>query len=268
MVDFEDAIAAPSTAQSSSESTATFGRKSSGSGGNDDLNVSNLGPIDEVRGSGHRSRGGSAAPAVSSGTERGRQERKDRSERSSSSKPSSSSAKVVTKVTTKSPTNARHKSKSPRSSRRSASTSTGGRYNRDPEIALEQLLAEAGVGSIHDPIPIGNGTPQESEPIDAELSDVGMTYRGKRDSSQHRGEDHENMIDTGETEEVQDVVKRAKPGCPDCAKYNNQKIKDDSKIRELNKRLDLAGQQAKHFIDQVALLERHVDEKIVNWPSS
>jgi len=160
MVDFEDAIAAPSTAQSSSESTATFGRKSSGSGGNDDLNVSNLGPIDEVRGSGHRSRGGSAAPAVSSGTERGRQERKDRSERSSSSKPSSSSAKVGTKVTTKSPTNDRHKSKSPRSSRRSASTSTGGRYNRDPDIALEQLLAEAGVGSNHDPIPIGNGTPQ------------------------------------------------------------------------------------------------------------
>ena len=71
---------------------------------------------------------------------------------------------------------------------------------------MEQLLAEAGVGSNHDPIPIGNGTPQESEPIDAELSDVGTTYRGKRDSSQHRGEDHENMIDTGETEEVQDVV--------------------------------------------------------------
>ena len=77
MVDFEDAIAAPSTAQSSSESTATFGRKSSGSGGNDDLNVSNLGPIDEVRGSGHRSRGGSAAPAVSSGTEIGEGETRE-----------------------------------------------------------------------------------------------------------------------------------------------------------------------------------------------
>ena len=88
-----------------------------------------------------------------------------------------------------------------------------------------------------------------------------MTYRGKRDSSQHRGEDHENMIDTGETEEVQDVVKRAKPGCPDCAEHNKQKIKDDSLIRDLNKRLDLAGKQAKHLIDHAALLDRHVEEK-------
>ena len=69
------------------------------------------------------------------------------------------------------------------------------------------------------------------------------------------------MLDTGETEEVQDVVKRAKPGCPDCAERNKQKIKDDSLIRDLHKRLDLAGHQAKHLIDNAALLERHIEEK-------
>ena len=40
------------------------------------------------------------------------------------------------------------------------------------------------------------------------------------------------MIDIGETEETQDVVKRAKPGCPDCAERNKQKVKDGSLIRE------------------------------------
>ena len=67
-------------------------------------------------------------------------------------------------------------------------------------------------------MPIGDETPRGSEPNDAEFSDVDAVEkktRGKRDSSQHRGENHENMIDVGETEEVQDVVRRAKPGCPD-----------------------------------------------------
>ena len=131
-MDFEDAIAAPSTAHSSSESTATFGRKSSGSGGHDDLPVATLGPIDEALDKDLRP---TAAPAVSSGTERGRQEREDRSDRSSSSKPSSSSNKVVTKVITKSPMSVRSrdaKSKSPRSSRGSASASASGKYDRNP----------------------------------------------------------------------------------------------------------------------------------------
>jgi hypothetical protein len=129
---------------------------------------------------------------------------------------------------------------------------------------MEQLLAEAGVGSNRDPIPIGDDTPRRSESNDAESSDVGAirrANRGKRDSSQHGGEDRENMLDTGETEEVQDVVKRAKPGCPDCAEHNKQKIKYDSLIRDLHKRLDLAGHQAKHLIDNAALLERHIEEK-------
>ena len=155
-MDFEDAIAAPSTAQSSSGSTATFGRKSSGSGGNDDLHVATLGPIDEVLGKNLRP---TAAPAVSSGTERGRQERKDRSDRSSSSKPSSS--KVMTKVITKSPTSVRSsdkKSKSPRSSRGSARESTPGKYDRNPEIALEQLIAETGCGLRTNPLPVEDDT--------------------------------------------------------------------------------------------------------------
>ena len=218
MVDFEDAIAAPSTAHSSSESTATFGRKNSGSGGNDDSNASTLGPIIEVRGSDPRS---TAAPAFSSGTERGRQERKDRSDRSLSSKPSSSM--VVTKVVTKSPASVRSrdaKSESPRSSRGSASVSNRGKYDRNPEVALEQLIAESGSGPSNGTLPIGDDTPRRNKPNDAEVSDVDAvekTTRGKRDSSQHRGENHENMVDVGETEGTQDVVKRAKPGCPDCA---------------------------------------------------
>ena len=63
-MELEDAFAAPSTAQSSSESTATYGRKSSGSGGNDDLNVPALRPISELL-----DRMPLSAPATSSGTE-------------------------------------------------------------------------------------------------------------------------------------------------------------------------------------------------------
>ena len=47
-MELEDVLAAPSTVQSSSESTATFGRKSNSSGGNDDVNVAILTPINEL----------------------------------------------------------------------------------------------------------------------------------------------------------------------------------------------------------------------------
>ena len=215
-MDFEDAIAAPSTAQPSSESTATFGRKSSGSGGKDDLHVATLGPIDEVLGKDLRP---TAAPAVSSGTERGRQERKDRSDRSSPSKLSSS--KVMTKVITKSPTSVRSsdiKGKSPRSSRGSARESTSGRYDRNPEKALGQLIAESGGGLRTNPLPVEDDTSRRIGPDDAELSDVNTadhrTIRGKRDSSQHRGKYHENMVDIGETEEQQDFVKKSEAWLP------------------------------------------------------
>ena len=263
-MEIEDAIAAPSTAQSSSESTATFGRKSSGSGGNDDLHVATLGPIDEVLGKNLRP---TAAPAVSSGTERGRQERKDRSDRSSSSKPSSS--KVMTKVITKSPTSVRssdRKSKSPRSSRGSARESTPGKYDRNPEIPLEQLIAETGGGLKVNPLPVKDDMPNRIEPGYAELSDVNdtvdrRTIRGKRDSSQRRGKHNDSMADIGETEEHQDFVKRVKAGCPDCAEREKQKVSDDSLMRELQNRLELAGNQAKHFIDNARLFERHIEEK-------
>ena len=262
-MEFEDAIAAPSTAQSSSESTATFGRKSSGSAGNDDLHVTTLGPIDEVMSKDLRS---TAAPAVSSGTERGRQGRKDRSDRYSSSKPSSS--KVVTRVITKSPASVRSsdmKSRSPRSSRGSARESTPGKYGRNPGIALEQFIAEHGGGLRTNPLPVADDTSRRTEPDDAELSGVNMVnsrmIRGKRDSSQHRGKHHENMVDIGETEEQQDLVKRARPGCLDCAERDKQKVLDDSLIREPNNRLELARKQAKHVIDNGRLLERHIEEK-------
>ena len=41
----------------------------------------------------------------------------------------------------------------------------------------------------------------------------------------------------------------------------SKKVLDDSLIRELNTRLELAGKQAKHLIDNVRLHERHADEK-------
>ena len=99
-MELEGAFAAPSTAQSPSESTATLGRKSSGSGGNDDLNVPALRPISELL-----DRRPLAAPATFSGIERGRQEMKERSNRSSSSKPSFTP--VVVKTITKSPATGR-----------------------------------------------------------------------------------------------------------------------------------------------------------------
>ena len=56
-------------------------------------------------------------------------------------------------------------------------------------------------------------------------------------------------------------MKRAKPGCPDCAERDKQKVLDDSLVRELSNRLGLAGEQAKHLIDNGRLLERHIDER-------
>ena len=140
-MELEDAFAAPSTAQSSSESTATFGSKSSGSGANDDFNVPALRPISELL-----DRRPLAAPATSSGTDRGRQERKERSNRSSSSIPSSTP--VMIKTIIRSPTAGRSidgKSKSPRSNRGSvkgsARESTPGRSNdQDPKRPLSNLL--------------------------------------------------------------------------------------------------------------------------------
>ena len=69
------------------------------------------------------------------------------------------------------------------------------------------------------------------------------------------------MVDIGETDETQDAVKRAKPGCPDCVERDKQKVKDDSLIRELNNRFDLTGKQAKHLIDNAHLLDRHIEER-------
>ena len=116
------------------------------------------------------------------------------------------------------------------------------------------------------PLPVEDDTSRRIEPDDAEFSDVNdtvdfRTIRGKRDSSQHRGEYHENVVDIGETEEQQDFVKRAKAGCPDCAERENQKVLGDSLIRKLHNRLELAGKEAKHLIDNVRLHERHVEER-------
>ena len=270
-MEFEGAIAAPSTAQSSFESAASLGRKSSGSGGNDDLNVTTLGPIGEILDKSGRTLSINlrpiAAPAASSGTERGRQERKERSDRSSLSKPSS--IPVMIKAITKSPMSVRssdRKSKSPRSNRGSARESTPGRYGRDPEVALEQLIAETGEGSRPDSLLINDGRLCRIDSNDAEPSDVVDTVnlrinRGRRDSSQHRGEDDENMVDIGETEEQQDVAKRAKAGCPECIEREKQKVLDNAPIEELQNRLVLAGNQAIHLIDNARLLERHLGER-------
>lgn len=129
-------------------------------------------------------------------------------------------------------------------------------------MALEQLTAETGGGSKPDSLPINDGRCCRTDSDDAELSDVDdtasrRTNRGKRYSSQHRGKDHENMVDVRETEEQQDVVKRAKAGCPECIEHGKQKVLDDSLIEELQNRLVLAGNQATHLIDNARLLERH-----------
>ena len=158
------------------------------------------------------------------------------------------------------------KSKSPRSNRGSARESTPGRYDRDPEVALEQLIAEAGDGSRPDPLPINVGRFCRIGSNDAEFSDVVdaanlRTSRGKRDRSQHRGKDHENMVDIGETEEQQDVVKRVKAGCPECIEREKQKVLDNTLNEELPNRLVLACNQATHLIDNARLLERQIEEK-------
>ena len=112
----------------------------------------------------------------------------------------------MTKIITKSPTSVRsndRKNKSPRSSRGSARESTPGKYDGDPEIALEHLIAETGGGLRTNPLPVEDDVPNGIEPGNAEFSDVHGTVdlrmiRGKRDSSQHRGKHLENMVDIGE----------------------------------------------------------------------
>ena len=184
-MELEDALAAPSTAQSSSESTAIFGRKSSGSGDNDGTNVPT--PINEFL-----DRRPLALPATSSGTERGRQDRKDRSNRSSSFEASSTS--VIAKTIIKFPVAGRSadgKSKSPRSNCRSSKSpqlvkgsvrdsGSGRSHGQDPEAILDRLLAAASAGLITDPMLTLDGKLRRVDP-NADNS------CGKRDSSQNRG---------------------------------------------------------------------------------
>ena len=126
------------------------------------LNITTFGPIDEILDKSGRTLPTNlrplASPAASSGMDRGRQERKERSDRSSSSKPSS--ILVMIKTVTKTPMSGRssgRKNKPPRSNRGSARESIPGRYDRDPEVALEQLIAETGDGSRPDSLPINDG---------------------------------------------------------------------------------------------------------------
>ena len=262
-MEFEDAIAAPSTAQSSSESAVTFGRKSSSSGGNDEVSAPTLSPINELL-----DRRPLAAPAASSGTERGRQEKKDRSGRSSSSKPLFTS--VIAKIFSKSPVSDKQyegKSRSPRSSRgsgrESARGSTPGKSAElGPDEILDRLIAENGAEPKPDLLPMLDdrlrviGQYEGASSSNALRATAPKSGRGKRDSSQHRGVNHENMVDSGETEEQQDVVKRhrVKTQCRECA--NNEALVD-----ELEKRLVLSGKQVTHLIGQVNLLERHLEER-------
>ena len=56
------------------------------------------------------------------------------------------------------------------------------------------------------------------------------------------------MVGIGETEEQQDVVKRMKAVCLECAGSERQNILDSALIEELKNRLVLAGNQATHLI--------------------
>ena len=182
-MELEDPLAATSTAQPSSESTATFGRKRSGSCGNDDVNVPTLTPISKPLG-----RRNLAVQATPSGSERGRQERKDRSNRSSSFEPSSTPVMIKT-INNKSPTTGRSSegTSKPRRSNRgsvkgSARDSRPGRSNEQgPEATLERFIAEAGAVSTSDPVLMFDGRLRRIDP-DAENS------CGKRGSSQHTGQ--------------------------------------------------------------------------------
>ena len=97
------------------------------------------------------------------------------------------------------------------------------------------------------------------DPDDADNSDVLdavnlRTSRGKRESSQHGGGDHENMVGTGETEEQQDMVKRLKAVCLECVESERQKILDSALVEELKNRLVLSGNQGTHLIGNLNLL--------------
>ena len=178
------------------------------------------------------------------------------------------------KTITKSPTTGRSidgKSKSPRSNlgsvKRSARESTPGRPNdQDPDAALEKLVSKAGAGSTPEQLPMLDDRLRRVDHDDADNSDIIgaahlRTSRGKRDSSQQRGKYHENMVDIGETEEQQDVVKRMKAVCLECFDGDRQKILDSVLIEELKNRLVLSGKQATHLIGNVNLLGRHIEEK-------
>ena len=236
----------------------TFGRKSNSSGGNEDADIPTLLPISELL-EGRPL----AAPAASSGAERGRQEKKDRTGRSSSSKPSF--APVIAKTFTKSPVTDKQfeiKSKSPRSTRGSGKDSTKGSATRSsakmspdevldqliagsatmgpsrdevldqliadsamigPDEALDQMIADNGIGSKNEPRPLINDRPRVSEQEEtasgsnANRSVAPKPEKGKRDSSHHRGRDHENMADSGETEEPPSAGRRQRRTPSSCS---------------------------------------------------
>ena len=267
----------------------TFGRKSNSSGGNEDADIPTLLPISELL-EGRPL----AAPAASSGAERGRQEKKDRTGRSSSSKPSF--APVIAKTFTKSPVTDKQyeiKSKSPRSTRGSGKDSTKGSAKRSsakmstdevlnqliagsatmgpshdevldqliagsamigPDEAPDQMIVDNGIGSKNEPRPQINDRPRVSE--QEETASGSNANRSVAPNSHHGGRDHENMADSGETEEPPSAGRRqrAKAICRECTE-------NKSRISELENRLVLSGKQATHFVDQIKLLERHADEK-------
>ena len=56
-------------------------------------------------------------------------------------------------------------------------------------------------------------------------------------------------------------MNRAEAGCPECTEHEKQKVLDNALIGELQNRLVLAGNQAKHLADNARLLEHHNEEK-------
>ena len=178
------------------------------------MNAPTLSPINELL-----DRRPLAAPAASSGTEQGRQEKKDRSGRSSSSKPLFTS--VIAKIFTKSPVSDKQfegKSRPPRSSRGSGRESARGSTparsaELDPDEILDRLIAENGAEPKTEPLHLLDdrlrviGQYEEAGSSNALRATAPKSGRGTRDSSQHRGVNHENMVDSGETEEQQMLLR-------------------------------------------------------------
>ena len=123
-----------------------------------------------------------------------------------------------------------------------------------PDEALDQMIADNGIGSKNEPRPQINDRPRVSE--QEETASGSNANRSVAPSSHHGGRDHENMADSGETEEPPSAGRRqrAKAICRECTE-------NKSRISELENRLVLSGKQATHFVDQIKLLERHADEK-------